>query len=124
LETRRSSAITYVNREVVGERIVFTTEIAQTEALIGQDRIVTHPGGKVTGRITGVAFNMVTMEITHGDPARTQRRGEISINTIAAHRALSHQTHALDAVVFDRAVSPKLKRIVLEPSCAQAIVPV
>lgn len=124
LETRRSSAITYVNREIVGERIVFTTEIAQTEGLIGQDRVVPYSGGKVTGRISGVTFNVVTMEVTHGDPLRTQRRGEISINTIAAQRALSHQTHALDAVVFDRAVSPRLKPIVLEPSCAHAIEPV
>lgn len=124
VETRRSSAITYVNREVVGERIVFTTEIGQTETLIGQDRIVTYPGGKVTGKISGVAFNVVTMEVTHGDPLRTPRRGEISINTIAAHRALAHQTHALDAVIFDRSVSSSLKLIVLEPSCAQAIVPI
>lgn len=124
LEARRSSAISYVNREVVGDRIVFTTEIAQTEALIGQERVVTYSGGKVAGRISGVAFNIVTLEVTNGDPSRTQRRGEISINTIAAQRALSHQTHALDAVVFDRAVSSRLKAIVLEPSSAQAIVPV
>lgn len=124
LEARKSSAISYLNREVVGESIVFTTEIAQSEALIGQERVVTYPGGKVTGRISGVAFNLVTLEVTYGDPQRTHRRGEISINTIAAQRALSHQTHALDAVVFDRTVSPRLKPIVLEPGCAQEIVPV
>lgn len=124
LESRKSSAIAYVNREIVGERIVFTTEIAQTEALIGQDRVVTYPGGKVTGRISGVAFNIVTLEVTNGDAHRTLRRGEISINTIAAQRALSHQTHALDAVMFDRAVSPRLRSIVLEPGCAQNVTPV
>lgn len=124
LEARRGSAIAYGNREIIGERIVFTTDIAQTEALVGQERIVQYPGGRVSGRIYSVAFNVVTMEVTAGDPGRVPRRGEIAINTIAAQRALSHQTHALDALVFDRAVSPSLKAIVLEPSTARAIVPV
>lgn len=124
LEARRGSTIAYLGREIVGDRIVFTTELAQKEELIGQERVVHYPGGKVAGRVSGVAFNIVTMDVTTGDPGRTQRRGEIAINTVAAQRALSHQTHALDAVVFDRAVSPRLKPVVLEPQTAQPITPV
>ncbi len=124
LEAKRSSAIAYVNRQVIGERIVFTTEIAQSDALVGQERLVSYPGGRISGRIAGVSFNLLTLEVTHGDPNRTHRRGEIAINTIAAQRALSHQTHALDAMVFDRAVSQRLKPIVLDPSTASPIVPV
>lgn len=81
-------------------------------------------GGKVSGRIVAVAFNMLTMEITHGDAGRIPPKGELLINTIAAQRALNHQTQALNAVLFDRAVDPRLKTIILDPRSATPCVPV
>ncbi len=124
LEARRSSAIQYIDRSFASDLIVFTTEIAQPDDVVGQERVVSYQGGRVTGRITAVSFNMLTMEVAFGDPGKLPRRGEISINTAAAQRALTNQTKALDAVVFDRAVGDRLKPIILEPSSATAPIPV
>ena len=62
------------------------------------------------------------MDVTFGDPNRVPRRGGITINTIAAQKALTHQTQALDTVVFDRSVSPNLKAIILNPRTASPAV--
>lgn len=124
LEAKRKSAIAYIHRTGGMDRVVFTTEIGQTEDLVGQDRMVDSPAGKVSGRIVSVAFNLVTMEITHGDASRLPSRGELAINTIAAQRALNHQTQALNAVMFDRAVAPNLKAIILDPKSAIPCSPV
>lgn len=124
LEAKRSNAIRYVDRSHSGEFLIFTTEIAQSDGIVGQERIVTHSGGRVTGRVAGVSFNMLTMEVAFGDPSKLPRSGEIAINTVAAQRALTNQTRALDSVVFGRAVGDYLKPIILKPSVATAPIPV
>lgn len=118
LEAKRGNAIRYINRTINGERVVFTTEIAQKDDLVGQDRVIEVLGGRVSGKISLVSFNRVVMDVTFGNISMLPIRGEIAINTIAAQKALAHQTQALDAVVFERAVSPRLKSIVLEPKVA------
>ncbi|TBG15994.1 AAA domain-containing protein [Rhizobium leguminosarum] len=123
-EAKRSNAIKYVDMRRTGDRVVFTTEIAHGEDLIGQDRLVQLSEGRVGGKVTSVAFNQISMDITFGEASRIPRRGEIAINTIAAQKALSHQTAALDAVVFERAVSQRLKPLVLDPSTSIPIVPI
>ena len=124
LEAKRGNAIRYVDRQVSGDRVVFTTEIAQKEEIIGQDRVVQVTGGPIGGKITAVSFNQVGMDVTFGDPNRLLRRGEIAINTIAAQKALTHQSQAIDAVVFDRSVSQRLKAVVLDPRSSTPAVPV
>lgn len=124
LEAKRGNSIRYVDRSLIGERVVFTTEIAQKDEVIGQDRVIQVPRGRVGGKVALVSFNRLMMDISFGDPASLPVRGEIAINTIAAQKALTHQTQALDAVAFDRAVSPRLKQIVLDPKCATPAVPV
>lgn len=124
LEARRGNAIHYIDRHISGERVIFTTEIAQKEEIIGQDRMVQLQTGRIGGEISAVSFNQLTMEVTFGNPYKLPRRGDISINTIAAQRALTHQTQALDAVVFGRSVSEDLKRLILEPRNATPAVPV
>lgn len=124
LEAKRKNAIKYVDRVIAGETVIFTTELVQNADIVGQDRIVTSPGGRLTGRITTVAFNRLAMEIASGDPSKTPRRGEIAINTIAAQRALDVQGSALDAVVYGRAVNPGLKQLILDPKTATAPQPV
>lgn len=119
LEAKRANAITYLDRHIVGDKVVFTTELAQKEELVGQERLVHLKNGRVTGVVNAVSFNKVTMVLTSGNPNLLPRRGEISINTLLAQRALTHQTQALDAVVFDRTVSKRLKSIILEPRIAK-----
>lgn len=118
LESKRSNALHYVDRSVSDGKVVFTTEIAAPDDIVGQDRIVYGLNGNIAGRVTGASFNLVTMEISYGDVRTLPRRGELAINTIAAQKALNHQTKALNDVVYDRAVEKTLKSIVLEPSGA------
>lgn len=124
LEAKRANAISYVARHVAGDKVVFITELAQNDDLVGQDRLVQLPKGRVTGRVSNVAFNQVTLVVNYGDPNRLPRRGDLAINTIAAQRALDHQSAALDAVLYDRTASPTLKAILLDPSSADPVVPV
>lgn len=124
LESRRSSAIQYVDRSVQNGQVIFTTEIAPTDEIVGQDRIVYGPNGNVAGEVTGSSFNLVTMDVIHGNVRQLPRRGELAINTIAAQRALNHQTKALNDVVYDRAVEKKLKTIILDPRTATPCAPV
>ncbi|MFA6124563.1 AAA domain-containing protein [Sphingomonas sp.] len=123
-EAKRKNAIKYVHRNVGIDRVVFTTEIAQPEDIVGQDRIVESGGGRISGRIVAATFNLVTMEVLFGDASRLPPRGELSINTLAAQRALTHQTHALNAVLYDRAVDGALKPIILDPKSATPCIPV
>lgn len=124
LEAKRANAITFVNRQVVGDSVVFTTELAQNEDIVGQERVVTFQGGSLAGRISNAIFNQVTLDVSYGDAAKVPRRGEMAINTLAAQRALDHQSFALNAILYDRAVSSKLKPILLEPRNAAPIIPI
>ena len=124
MEAKRGNAIRYLDRVVSGGSVVFTTEIAQKDEIVGQDRVIQFHSGRVGGKVALVSFNKLMMDVSFGDPRSLPTRGEIAINTIAAQKALAHQTHALDAIVFDRAVSPRLKPIVLDPSGATPPVPV
>lgn len=124
LETRRGSALKYVDRQITGERVIFTTELAVGEDVVGQERLVQTNNTRIAGRVALVSFNQLVMDVTFGNPMDLPRRGELMINTIAAQKALSHQTHALDALVFDRAVGDRLKEIILTPSEARSGTPV
>lgn len=122
LEAKRTSAIKYVDRNVMEDRVALTTEIAQSEDLVGQERVILLPSGKrVTGIVAAVAFNKILLNVTFGEADRLPRRGELAINTLAAQRALDRQSAALDAVLYDRAESERLKGIIIDPRTAQPV---
>ena len=122
LEAKRTSAIKYVDRIVAEDRVALTTEIAQSEELVGQERVIVLPSGqRVTGIVAAVAFNKIILNVTFGEPDRLPRRGELAINTLAAQRALDRQSAALDAILYDRAESQRLKSIIIDPRTAQPV---
>lgn len=123
IETRRASALKYTDRRIIGDRVIFTTEIAAGDNVVGQERLVQTATIRIGGRVASVSFNQLMMDITFGNAMEMPRRGELMINTIAAQKALSHQTHALDALVYGRAVGDRLKEIILEPRSALAGAP-
>lgn len=121
-EAKRTSAIKYVDRNVLEDRVVLTTELAQTDDLVGQERVISIPsGGRLTGTVAAVAFNKILLNVTFGDASRLPRRGELAINTLAAQRALERQSAALDAVLYDRAESERLKGIIIDPRTAEPV---
>jgi hypothetical protein len=124
LEAKRTNAIKYVDRQAAEDRVVFTTEIAQSDDIIGQERVVQHGAGQLSGKVSAVTFNQILLEVTFGDPTKLPRRGDLAINTIAAQRALDHQSSALNAVFYDRAVSSDLKGIILDPKRAKPVIAV
>lgn len=124
LEAKRANALGYTHRRAAGDQVVFTTEIAASEDIVGQERVVTNGGVTVSGRISRVVFNQVTMDVNYGDASRLPRTGELLLNTIAAQRALEHQTSALNAVIYDRVANSSLKDIILRPSSAVPVIPV
>ncbi len=78
-------------------------------------------GGRLTGVVAAVAFNKILLNVTFGDASRLPRRGELAINTLAAQRALDRQSAALDAVLYDRAESERLKGIIIDPRTAEPV---
>jgi len=124
VEARRGSGLKYIDRTISGDRVIFTTEIAVGEEIVGQERLVQSSSGRVGGRVALVSFNQLVMDVNFGNAQTLPRRGELIINTIAAQKALSHQTQALDSVIYDRAVSDRLKPIILEPKSALPVQPI
>lgn len=124
LEAKRANAIRYIDRRIDVDRVVFTTEIAQGDDIIGQERVVEGNGARVSGVVANVSFNQVTLDVTYGDVTHLPRRGQLAINTIAAQRALAHQSAALDAVFYGRTASSALKAIILDPRSAHPVVEV
>jgi serine/threonine protein kinase len=124
LEAKRANAIVYIDRQVMDDRVVFTTEIAQSDDVVGQERLVATGNHRVVGKVSRIAFNQVTLDVSYGDPSRLPRSGHLMINTIAAQKALEHQTSALNAVIYDRVVNPDLKGLVLNPASAAPVIPV
>jgi hypothetical protein len=82
LEAKRTSAIKYVDRSVAEDRVALTTDIAQSEELVGQERVISFTGGRLTGIVIGVAFNRIMLNVTFGDVSRLPKRGELAINTL------------------------------------------
>jgi hypothetical protein len=119
LETNRANAIHFTNRRIEGSKIVFTADLAPSSDVIGEDRFVRVGGRHVFGRVTQVLLDQVTLEVTNGDPELLPRRGELLLNTVAAERSLGYQSSALDAIIYDRIVNPRLRAILLDPACAR-----
>jgi serine/threonine protein kinase len=120
LETARQNAIHFTNRRIRQNLVVFTADIAPASDIVGEERLVRVGGLHVFGRIKQVIIDHITFEVTKGDPEILPRRGELLLNTSAAERALAYQSTALDAVMYERVVNPRLKAILLEPDCARA----
>jgi hypothetical protein len=81
LEAKRTNAIKYSNRRIDGDRVIFTTELAQSEEIVGQERVVLHAAGRLSGEIIGVAFNA-----TSPSASRSAYRGAGSSASIPCWR--------------------------------------
>jgi serine/threonine protein kinase len=120
LELIRENAIRYTDRRIKQNEVVFTADIAPSMDVIGEERLIRVGGLHIFGKVTQIFIDSVTFEVTTGDPEMLPRKGELLVNTIASERALNYQSTALDAVVYGRAVNPRLKSILLEPHSAHS----
>lgn len=124
LETNRANAIHYKSRRFHKNRVTFNADVAPSIDVIGEERFVRVGGRHVFGRITQVVLDQVFFEVTKGDPDLLPTRGELLLNTNAAERAIAYQSSAVDAVLYDRVTNPRLRAILLDPSCAHPPEPV
>jgi serine/threonine protein kinase len=120
LEAHRSAAIIFVSRRISNDTVTFTADITQTADILGQKRYVRVGGRHVFGTIARVILDQVTMRIDGGDPELLPRKGDLLLNTRAAESSLNYQGSALDAVMYGRTPNPRLREILLDPSCAGA----
>lgn len=119
LEANRSSAIIFVSRRINNDTVTFTADIAQSADILGQKRFVRVGSRHVFGTIARVTLDQIAMRVDGGDPESLPRKGELLLNTRAAESSLSYQGSALDAVMYGRIPNPRLREILLDPSCAR-----
>ena len=117
LEARRSSGLSFVDFKVKDTTVTLVTELPAPIEIIGQSRVIRMvSGGHVFCDIVDMNAQEVIVTVTSGDPSRIPRRGRLEVNTVAAEKSIDRQKRALDAVNYDRAPSPRLKSIIVEPS--------
>jgi serine/threonine protein kinase len=124
-EARRENAVPFVDRSVGERSVSLTTELPAPIEIVGQSRLIKSAGGgHVFCDVIDVNLDEVVVTVTSGDAASIPRAGRLELNTIAAERAIERQRRALDAVNYNRAVSGRLRPILLDPSCGLAPSPV
>jgi serine/threonine protein kinase len=119
-EARRENAITYVNAKLNGSILKLSTDLPAPAEVVGQSRVIRlASGGHIFCDIIDVNLDEVIVQVTSGDLGRLPQRGLLELNTLAAEKSIERQRSALDAINFDRAVSPRLKTIIVEPKSAR-----
>ena len=118
LEANRANAVIFVSRRIQDEVVTFTSDATQSADLLGQKRFVRVGLRQISGTVTKVVLDQVTVRIDRGDPASIPKRGDLLLNTRAAESSLNHQGTALDAVIYGRLPNPRLRAIILDPTCA------
>ena len=118
-EANRANAVVFVSRRINNEAVIFTADVAQSADILGQKRFVRVGNRQIFGTITRVVLDQVTLQIDGGDPASLPRKGDLLLNTRAAETSLNYQGSALDAVMYGRIPNPRLKAILLDPTCAR-----
>jgi serine/threonine protein kinase len=120
LEANRANAVLFVSRRIDGDDVTFIADATQSADLLGQNRFVRVGARQISGTITKVVLDQVTVRIERGDPTTLPRKGDLLLNTRAAESSLNYQSTALDAVIYGRLPNPRLRAILLDPACAAA----
>jgi hypothetical protein len=119
-EARRENAITYLEANIKDSMVKLTTELPAPIDVVGQSRVIRlGSGSHIFCDIVDVNLDEVIVQVTSGDLSRLPRKGRLELNTVAAEKSIERQRSALDAINFDRAVSPRLKSIIVDPTVAR-----
>lgn len=125
LEARRESGVSFIDFKVKDNTVTLVTELPAPIEIIGQSRVIRMvTGGHVFCEVIDLNAQEIVVTVTSGDPGRIPQRGRLEINTVAAEKAIERQRRALDAVNYDRAPSPRLKSIIVEPGSSRPPLPV
>jgi hypothetical protein len=116
LEQERRRPLPYEAVRCDGQRASFTLGLAPDEDLVGEDRRVELETGRyLHGQIESVDGVRLTLYVQHGNPSDLRPRGALLVDTVADQESLRRQQTALDAVRYDQALRPDLRRLLVDP---------
>jgi hypothetical protein len=119
LEQERRRPLRYTSVRVDGQRAIFRLEQEAEEELVGEDRRVDVPAGRfLEGQVEGVDGKRLTLYILRGDPQDIPTEGTLVVDTLADQESLRRQQAALDAVAYDQALRPDLRKLLVDPGGA------
>lgn len=119
-EAKRQDPIRFVGRRQQGGDYILSLELPCDPTIIGQERMIrVATGVYIFCEILDVRGYDLTIRITGGEEKRLPQRGTIVVDTRAAEKALDRQRSALDALNYGRAVAPRLKDLLADPSSAR-----
>ena len=121
LERERTPPIRYRDRILHEEIALFKVDAAPRADLVGSPwRIRLANNTYIKGEIVDVGTNEVSLLVTYGDPTQFPVVGTLELDTRAADVAIGRQQTVLDDVRFGRAVEPRLRELLLNPSLSRS----
>ncbi len=115
-ESRRQNKIKFIHSDISGNFVTLATEETVPLEIVGQSRVIRLGNQAVFCDVVDADLGNIIVEVTGGDRTAIPTNGKLELNTIAAEKAIERQRSALDAVNYDRAASPLLKRLIIDPS--------
>ncbi len=116
LEKIKNRPFRYVGLKTNGNRASLTLSVAPLEDISGQIRVAQLSNGdSIRCEVESVQGHEVRLYILEGDVNLLPTSGQLEFDTRAADVALERQKFALDAVRFDRAARPELRKLIAHP---------
>lgn len=125
LETAREKAIVFREcRLKEGNIAVLTTDDYLSPEMLDEERTVALGKEIIFGVIKEINGEQIEFRVTSGDASKIPQNGKLLVNTVRERKAIEYQSQALDSLIYDRAVNPRLKEILIDPSKAKTPVAV
>lgn len=116
LEQERRRPLPYNTVRSDGQRATFTLTLTPDEDLVGEDRRVELETGRyLHGQIESIDGVRLTLYVYYGSPSDLRPQGALLVDTVADQESLRRQQSALDAVRYDQALRPDLRRLLVDP---------
>jgi hypothetical protein len=121
LEREKEAPIKFTSIEISGRRVTFGLKADPVDDVLGEARfrqVELLEGGYLGGEIYDVRGDEIDLAVRYGDPARLPSSGVLKVDTSASRTAITRQTVALDALLYDRALRTDLARLLMKPEGA------
>lgn len=117
-------ALEYDGRDIIGEIATLKLKHAVDTAAVGDERVIRLPSQfNIQCEIQAVRGKQVDVHPTNATPSDIPVSGHLSLDVAQNLKSIERQRYALDSVFYDRAVSPRLKEILLNPSSSRPPIP-
>lgn len=118
-------ALEYDGRNIVGEIATLKLTYAADPSAVGDERIIRLPSQFIIQcEIQAVRGRQVDVRPINASPLDIPLSGRLCLDVAQNLKSIERQRFALDTVFYDRAVSPRLKEILLNPSSSRPPTPI